>query len=196
MTKKEIRTDVTSKRHQISQDDRSLWDQLIFERAHKHPTFQRTRQVHIYRSTADEVDTQALIEYAWATGKDVFVPRIDLLKNEMTSVRVTWQTRWASGAYGILEPVYEDNEISLADSELFSDTAVVFVPVVAFDRNCNRLGYGKGFYDRFLERFAGTSIGLAFEIQRVSNVPVDLHDKWLWCVATEQCWYKRQSEKG
>ncbi len=189
MTKLELRQHMLSVRGAIDSADRLLWDQLIFERAHKHRAFQLARRVHVYRSVRSEVETLPLIEYAWGIGKDVYVPVVPAGSTVMKHCRVTWRTQWREGSFGILEPINADEDDTIDDSAFFDEQSAIIVPLVAFDRGCNRLGYGKGYYDRFLAAARGTSIGVAYELQRTATIETGEHDMRLDCVATQERWY-------
>lgn len=188
MTKNELRQLAVASRRAASDHDRSLWDMLIFERAHKLAAFQRARRVHIYHSMDSEVQTMPFIEYAWATGKDVFVPSVVPGTATMVHIGVTYRTSWRVGPMGLLEPVTDANSV-LLDASAFDSTSVIVAPVIAFDSSCNRLGYGKGMYDRFLVETSAPTIGLAYEVQRTREVPMEAHDVGLSCVVTEQRTY-------
>lgn len=186
--KKTLRTATLESRNHITTDERSFWNQLIFERAHKIRAFQLAKRVHVYRDIRGEVATMPFIEYAWATGKDVYVPVV--VSDAMRHVRVTHATRWTSGGFGIDEPVPDEHGDMLRDDG-FTEADVIIVPLAAFDTACNRVGYGRGFYDRFLSATDAVSIGLAYECQKVAKVPADIHDVPLRCVVTERQVYVR-----
>ncbi|MBU3742187.1 MAG: 5-formyltetrahydrofolate cyclo-ligase [Candidatus Kapabacteria bacterium] len=188
MTKPEIRQQMLSTRRELDAETKAFHDMLVFERAHKQRVFQRAERVHVFRSTAEEIDTMKFIEYAWGTGKDVFVPVVDRATTTLLHVKVTYDTAWRESAYGIHEPVdYMPSD--LADATSFGPSSVIIVPLLAFDVQCHRLGYGKGFYDAFLRDVTAPTIGLAYEFQRVRSLPVESHDVALSCVATEQRLY-------
>lgn len=85
------------------------------------------------------------------------------------------------GAYGILEPRAEH---PVVDTRLM---AAVFIPLLAFDENGGRIGYGKGYYDRMLADFSGLKIGVAFEWQRAGEpLPMEAHDRRLDLIVTER----------
>ena len=189
MTKNEIRETIIAKRKNIAEGDRNLWDQLIFERAHKHNAFQLAHSVHVYCSMPEEVESTPFIEYAWGIGKDVYVP-VSGPNGVLTHCRITWRTQWSTGPFGIREPIPDSPDNIITDHSFFGQGAAIIVPLVAFDQSCARLGYGKGFYDRFLAQATAAKIGVAYELQRVGKVPTVEHDIALDAIATQERWYK------
>ena len=203
--KAEIRERALERRALIQADARGLADRQVFERAHKLDAFQLATSVHIYRSVRDEVETWPFFEYAWGIGKTVYVPVST--SNGLRHVRVTRDTKWQTGAYGIPEPdTTEDESVDgepvdgepvgreplggePLDELIPSDITLVVVPVVAFDKACNRIGYGKGYYDIFLAATNVMTMGLAYECQKTDAIPIESHDVALSCVATDQRWY-------
>ncbi|MDZ4746616.1 MAG: 5-formyltetrahydrofolate cyclo-ligase [bacterium] len=180
----ELRRTALERRTQLSSEARELANRQIFERAHKLDAFQLATTVHIYRSLVDEVDTWPFFEYAWGIGKSVFVPIST--PSGLHHVQVTRDTQWTLGAYGIPEPLTDPSQIIMSGP---AEVTVVIVPVVAFDTDCNRIGYGKGYYDRFLASTNVTSMGLAYECQKVERILSEEHDVALSCVASDQRWY-------
>lgn len=189
MSKEEIRHVALERRANINDADRALWDQLIFERAHKHRAFQIASRVHVYRSTAQEVQTMPFIEYALGIGKEVYVPMTPEGGSTLQHCRVTWQTQWVTGRFGIQEPL-PASESDIVEATIFDESTAVIVPVVAFDSARHRIGYGKGYYDRFLQQARATAIGIAYQCQLVSSASAEPHDVMLSAIATQECWYR------
>lgn len=184
MTKRSIRENVLNLRSSLSGDDRELKQRLVFQRAHKDKKFQVSSLIHVYCSTKDEVNTSMFIEYAWGTGKTVAVPRM-ISRDSFESVVVTRDTSWRLDERGINSPVDGD----IVPPETLNEHATAIVPVVAFDERCNRIGYGGGVYDRFLQDHRCNTIGIAFELQRVKSIEAEPHDIKLDRIATEERWY-------
>ncbi|CAN5441224.1 5-formyltetrahydrofolate cyclo-ligase [soil metagenome] len=187
--KQELRERVLQRRQDITDDDRSLWNMIIFERAHKLRPFQMARRVHLYRSFGTEVESNHFFDYAWGIGKEVYVPVMRQGTAELAHVRVDRDTKWHRGAFGVEEPVVESEMLVESTDERWNAECAIVVPVVGFDLHCHRLGYGKGFYDRFLATTTAVSIGLAFECQKLQHVAAEDHDVPLTCVVTEQRTY-------
>lgn len=190
MTKSELRQSIIAERKGIDDANRDLWDQLIFERAHKHKAYQLASRVHVYSALPDEVESTPFIEYAWGIGKDVYVP-LSGPNGVLTHCRISWRTQWHDGPFGIREPIPDSSDDIVTDHTFFGAETAVIVPLVAFDSACHRLGYGKGYYDRFLSESTATAIGIAYELQRLQSLPVQSHDISLDAIATQERWYKK-----
>lgn len=139
----------------------------ILARLEAHPAFQAADTVLLYHSLPDEVDTHGFVE-KWSKTKRILLP---VVAGERLELRAyTGHEHLTQGAYGIGEP----------DGPAFTDygaIALAVVPGVAFDRQGNRLGRGKGYYDRLLEHLPATyKIGICFPYQIVNSVPTEALD--------------------
>lgn len=153
--------------------------------------WQAAHRVLLYMPIANEVDTTALVQEAWATGKQVLLPRCDAHEKGVMHVALCRSmNELRRGAYGILEPdpvLCPSLIIPNHDQSLRPDLALI--PAVAFDPQGNRLGYGGGYYDRFLAHEAMTKtqlIGLAHRAQIVPALPSEPWDRPMHAVCTEQ----------
>lgn len=132
-----------------------------------HPAFRAASTVLLYHSLKDEVDTHEFIR-KWSRKKRILLP---VVVGDDLELRIyTGPKDMAIGAYGIDEPT----------GELFTDYAAIdfiAVPGVAFDRSGNRLGRGKGYYDRLLPRIPSAyKAGICFPFQLVEEVPAEAFD--------------------
>lgn len=132
-----------------------------------HPAFRAANTVLLYYSLADEVDTHEFVR-KWSKSKQILLP---VVVGDDLELRIyTGPEDLAIGSYGIEEPT----------GELFTDYAAIdfiAVPGVAFDRNGNRLGRGKGYYDRLLPRIPSAyKAGICFPFQVVEEVPAEPFD--------------------
>lgn len=152
----------------------------------------RASRVGLYFSQiADgEIDTLPLLSRLWAAGKTVACPVVGA-KGEMDFYQVTPRTSLTHNRYGIVEPRTRGRGAGRFLNPLSLN--VLFMPLVTFDDDGNRLGMGAGYYDRFVGALPQTMrpllIGLAHEVQRASG-PLD-HQPWdipLDAVATEVGW--------
>lgn len=145
----------------------------VLARLFDQPEYRNAEVVMIFLSTPYEVDTQQLAQRAWADGKRVLAPRITWEHRRLLPVEITSLAGAVEdGELGIRQPV-EGLPVP------FEDIDLVLLPGLAFDAHGNRLGRGRGFYDRFLAhpRFQGVSCALAFEEQVIEHVPTVSTDK-------------------
>lgn len=136
----------------------------------------------LYVDFDGEVATSMLTQKLVEKGKEVFLP---ILKSdeELDVGKYERSEKLKKNKFGIMEP-------NLVCEETVFDVAVI--PGVAFDKACNRLGFGKGYYDRLLEKIhVSQSIGFAFEMQIVDELPSEAHDIPMDIVLTERNLYRR-----
>lgn len=172
-----IRKEVLSRRDSISEDVRKVKDKEIQERLLALPEFMASHKILLYASFRSEVNTFDLLEYCIAHDKAAVLPRVDKQNNELKIYEIKDTEELVKGCFGIPEPnVSEDRRMNVEHMDL------ILVPGAAFDEQCNRLGYGKGFYDKLLSRVRGQGsmvkgvIALAYEEQVVESIPSELHD--------------------
>ena len=136
--------------------------------------FKESKNILLYSSLPDELDTAAIINACLSQGKDIYLPRVE--GDDIVILKAN-DTHLAIGSYNIYEPT-GDNVIT--DKSIID---VAIIPGMAFDKNGNRLGRGKGYYDRFLSDFKGTKIGLGYDFQLLDSIPTEAHDKCMdWIV--------------
>lgn len=143
----------------------------------------------LYSSFGNEMPTSKLIDYLLKKGTRVFLPKCntDTLTFEIIEIFPD-RTMYTVNKYGISEPVPINS-----DKPCVVDCAIV--PGVAFDKNCNRIGFGSGYYDKFLSENSLTyKIGICFEFQVVDNAYSDEHDIPMDMVVTEKNIYFRKNQ--
>lgn len=145
------------------------------------PIFQASRAIMLYLALPHEVQTDSLRIVAQHSGKQVAVPVI-IQQRLQAVVLANPPGPFRPGRYGILEPMDIKNVIAVDQLDC------IFVPGVAFDRQGGRLGFGGGYYDRFLCAVSPHAVlcGLAFTIQLVPQIPMQSHDIRMHLVVTEQ----------
>lgn len=131
----------------------------------------QAKSVFLYLSVGSEVNTLPILEELLRRGVQVSVPRCHKETGTMDAVAVTDLSLLKPGAYGILEPDPALPTVSIKDIDL------AVVPALAFDKEGYRLGYGGGYYDRFLAEFSGTSVGLAFSDCITEHLPREEFDQ-------------------
>lgn len=181
-TKKEIRTNGLQKRMRLSSAVRTEYSLDIAEQVLKHPFFQCADTIYCYVPFREEVDTTICIQTAWKQGKRVVVPRV-CGTNQMEFYEIESMKELFPGYQGILEPAVNRDRLFEASSCVH---ALMLVPGVVFDRNGNRIGYGKGFYDHYLKTYPYISkMGLAFSCQCIEEIPAEPQDICMDVVLTE-----------
>ena len=143
--------------------------------------YRDSQTILTYVSTAIEVDTRRLIEKSLQTGKQVAVPRCVPGTREMEFYRICSLDELSPGTFGVLEPDPEKSTL-LTD---FSK-GLCIVPALSFDFQGYRLGYGKGYYDRFLARFGGSTVGLCYDSCMVKNLPAGRYDQPVHLIVTQR----------
>ena len=137
--------------------------------------YRRSESVMTYVSFGSEVQTQALMEQVLTDKKKLFVPICDVDLKVMFPVEIGSFDQLEIVSYGILEPkkeLLESGVLKIGDK---TDIDLAIVPVLGFDKHVGRLGYGGGYYDRFLEGYTGVSVVIAFSECLVESVPAEKH---------------------
>ncbi len=165
-TKKNIRKTVYGRRAEVTDAEILKMSQIIAEKVTASDAFCRAKRIYCYVDYNHEVCTRPLIEAAWKAGKAVAVPKT--VGSDLLFYRLESYSQLAPGYFQIPEPV----EGELVDWK----DALMIMPGVAFDRMGHRIGYGGGFYDRFLEHHPLQRIAIAFEFQIFEEVPAEKTD--------------------
>jgi 5-formyltetrahydrofolate cyclo-ligase len=173
-------TDKTQQRQILRQrtaqfTNRHKSSEIIAKKLFELEEYELAESIFIYLSTDKEVDTFPIVERAFKEGKRVFVP---VTREEMRLAEIFPITPLTKGKYGIKEP---QNAVI---SDFMPDIAII--PLVGFDAERNRLGQGKGYYDRFLQGFPGKKIALAFSIQKLMGIIIDSNDIKMDMIITEE----------
>jgi len=143
--------------------------------------YRSASKILFYVSFNNEVSTHEMIKDALLNGKTVLVPKCDTEKNTLCISHLIHWADLEKGAYSILEP----RQDCLRPVPV-SSVDLIIVPGVVFDTKGNRIGYGKGFYDRLLQEAKNAySIGLAFESQIIESIPSEEHDEKVDIIITE-----------
>lgn len=173
--KQRMRTRILAARAAMSPAQRHLDSLLLIGRATRHLRFLRARSVLAYAGFGDEVDTSSFLRAVLDSGKQLVLPRIVKEQSvlELYEVR-DLENDLVAGVWGIPEPR------PMADRlRTLRETEFVLTPGLAFDPAGNRLGYGKGYYDRLFGECPGTPpfrLALAFDCQLVDQVPAGVSD--------------------
>ncbi|MFH1594718.1 MAG: 5-formyltetrahydrofolate cyclo-ligase [Candidatus Omnitrophota bacterium] len=172
-TKTQIRKELLHKLYNQPKEEGLQKSSIIKKKLFSLAEFKIAKIVMLYVSMSTEVRTEEIIDEALGMGKRVVVPRCasrdKIVPKEITDRRADLEI----STYGIYEPLENRKNVKLDLIDL------VVIPGVAFDEENMRLGRGKGYYDRFLEKLPGgtVTVGLAFDFQIVKDLPQDSHDK-------------------
>ena len=171
LTKKALRDKILYILENQKEEERTKKSQEAGAKLFDLEEFKKAKTVMFYLSYKGEVRTEEMIEKTLAMSKTVVVPTCDLEHRELLACKIGPKEKLVPGTYGVPEPSVK-RPVSLEDIDL------VVVPGVAFDKQGNRLGRGKGYYDRCLNRLPSKAytVGLAFDFQILPSVPTTASD--------------------
>lgn len=178
MTKAALRQKLLAARRELTPEDRNRFGQEIQKSVFASKAWATARCIGCYVSLADEAPTQLLLTQALAEKKIVTAPVVLSAGDNLVFRRFAHPSELTLGPMKIFQPL-RGEAVSPEKIDL------LIVPGVAFDLRGYRLGYGRGYYDRFLSIYSGWSLGLAFEIQMVNRLPFSAHDQPVRQVLTE-----------
>ena len=182
MNKSDIRKNALAARDKLSVDDRCNKSSTILNKILNSKQYLNSDIVLSYCSFRSEVNTAALNESILRDGKRLFLPKTYSEEKVMRFYEVTDLSSLNPGYMGIMEPTGGVDFESLDLEDLFGSNlpkrVLMLLPGVAFDNQGNRIGYGGGYYDRFLEQYGSYMMKymLAFEEQRVEIIPGEEFD--------------------
>lgn len=181
MDKDSIRRRVRARKSLLSDAEREISASRVFAQLESLAAFAMSDKILVYNSLPDELSTRSFID-KWKSSKKFFLPRVngldlEILPYEGTSMRY--------GAFHIEEP--EGDDITdVAEIEL------IVVPGVAYDSRGNRIGRGKGYYDRLLGRSKALTVGVCYDFQLVDAIETEPHDVAVDLVITESGVFSRR----
>lgn len=165
--KSELRKQVLKEMKAISQEQKQAIEQALTERLLHHPFYQEAKVIATYLSFPHEFQTQGLIEQALRDGKKVLIPKT-YSKGRMDFVVYDLQ-QLVKTSFGLLEP---QGNLEVVDA---SQIDLIHVPGLAFTMEGYRIGYGGGYYDRYLEQFTGHTLSTVYHYQVQDFIPEN-HD--------------------
>lgn len=181
--KDELRSTYLEKRANMDRSVKAERDAAICKSAQGLISFRFAEFVLLYAATDNEIDVSALAEAAFKAGKKVAFPRSDKETHTMKYHFVSSLDELKCDTYGIAEP---SPDAPVYDPESEKGSAVCFVPGLLYDKAGYRLGYGKGFYDRYLSAFSGCKIGVIYSDYILPSVPRGRYDVALDILLTEK----------
>lgn len=170
----------------LSEEERRASDRALFEALFNLTEVKTAKSILLFRGIGQEPETARLISPLRDRGKTIYFPKC--LPGSLLEIRqVEDESSLVPGAYGIPEPGEECPLMEPGRLDL------VLVPALCYDKHGFRLGQGGGYYDRFLARYIGYTVGLCREAVLQERIPAELHDRCVHCVLTEK---RRFSEKA
>lgn len=174
--KKTLRKKFISERNNLASDYRNSSTNTIFATLEEQNFFESSEKIFIYVGFGSEITTETFIK-KWINKKQIFVPKIE--NGKMNLIRLKSWDELAPGHFGVLEPTSSDYYEGKID--------LVVTPSIVFDNNGYRLGYGKGYYDKyFSSREYDISVGLSYHKLLQDNVPKEDHDIKVDVIITEE----------
>ncbi len=188
--KSQLREKYKQMRRDLTPDAKAEKDSKIAQRIYRLWQYRQNDTVLTYVSTAIEVDTHAIIEQALLDGKKVAVPRCVPDTRLMEFYYINGLDDLQPGSFGVLEPLPNPEKLVTDFSK-----GICLVPAFSYDWNGYRLGYGKGYYDRFLSRFGGDIIGVCYSECIRPSLPHGRYDRTVELLVTDRFLRKIRGER-
>lgn len=169
MTKQEFRKEKLALRNEIPLSQKQIFDKELTKRILSLPEYNNAQRVLLFASVGSEVSTYEILECA-RLNKNVYFPKCKDSK-KMEFYRVNEQNELKNGMYNIPEPTGNTQKY-----ENSNDNDLIIVPALSVGRDFSRLGYGKGYYDRFLKDFKGISVCPVYPAFLFGSVPNEQFD--------------------
>ena len=188
MNKIEIRKKILNIRNNLTKETLNDFNKDIFNTLINSDIYINAKNIFIYISFGSEVETKKIIEHAISIGKNIYVPKTDKSIKEMIAVKIHNFDNMTVDKWGILEPTIVDKNLVGNKFDL------IIMPGVAFDITGNRIGYGGGYYDKYIYQLKNkpTILALAYEFQIINNIIAESHDIKLDYIITENNFYKNR----
>lgn len=180
MDKKELRQNIRYSLNKMTIEQYEEKSDIIRNRLVNEPYIIEGTTIALTISNYPEVDTSKLIESLWKLGKKVVVPKCRPKTRAMDFYAIENFEQLEIVYMDLKEPIPEKTE--LIPSNLID---VIVVPGIVYDQTGYRIGYGGGYYDRYLQNYAGTLVSLAFDVQIIDSVPKEPHDIPVHFIITE-----------
>lgn len=170
--KRILRNKILSVRNTLDKEIKDKMDYEIYNKLISSELYLKAKNIFIYISFDKEIETKKIIDKALEDKKKVYIPKIYRDDKSMKAIRLRSFEDLRENSMGILEPMDDSDYIIKEEIEL------IIVPGVVFDLNGNRIGYGGGYYDRYLEdiRKINNKVVLAYDLQIVDFIEPEVHD--------------------
>lgn len=182
-----IRKKIRAQRKTLSTNIIHSASHLLCEKIIHLPEFLQSQHIAYYISHENEIDSAEIIQHAKKLNKSLYLPIISA-KNELDFYLINVDTQFTKNKFNISEPII-NNQKPISPAQL----NLILIPLVAFDKHCNRLGRGLGYYDQYLQFTKNTArdkrpvlIGLAYEFQKVEKIIPNSWDISMDFIVTEE----------
>ena len=174
MKKDDIRRNIKARKTLLSEEEKQAAAEQVFSLLEQTAEFMLSDRILMYHSLPGELSTRAFIR-KWCGRKHFYLPRVNGVNLEILPYD---ESRLSLGSFHIEEPTGTDTS-SVDEMEM------IVVPAVAYDRSGNRVGRGKGYYDRLLAGSRARKVGVAYDFQLVDEIEADPHDVQVDVVITQ-----------
>lgn len=188
LSKKNQRHTLRKKRSELSRRELIDAEQIVCEQILNLDAYTQSEHIALYFAHQNEISLQIIWHAAIAQNKHCYFPALNT-DNTLRFLPATLETTLSHNHYHILEP-----QVAAHKAINIDQLQLIFIPLLGFDKQCNRLGMGKGFYDKTLAEVTGPSlIGIAYEFQCLPLIKTDSWDIPLDAVITEKTIYWRHT---
>ena len=185
--KEKLRARVLTTREALELDQVEIGGQAILERVLGLRQYRQASLIHSYISSKEnEVDTRELIEISLEQGKRVVVPVLEQGKKTMAHALIESLNELVAGPWGLVQP--DPAKANWLEEQAVID--LVVVPGIAFDRRGHRIGFGGGYYDRFLADLQAVKLGLCYDDLVLQEIPNESHDVPMDIVVAQTATYQ------
>lgn len=180
--KKILRKEILIKRDSLLKDTKIAFDNTIREKLRMMKFFNKAENIFIYIGFGSEINTADYINDFLNMGKRIFIPRTNIEEKTMEAVEIQSLDNLVKDKYGILEPSEDIEAVEKVELDL------IILPGVVFDVNGGRIGYGGGYYDKYLQNLDESipKVALCYDFQVINKVPMEEHDIKADCIITEK----------
>ena len=181
MEKKIVRKEISIIRNSLGKKEKEKLDNQIINNLMNTEDFKKAKSIFIYVSFGSEIDTKKIINYSLEKNKKVYVPKTDKIKKTMEAIEINNLNDLITDKWGILEPK-EANYKNIGNQ-----FDLIIVPGLAFDLEGNRIGYGGGYYDKYISnlKYNCIKIALTYQFQVIKGIKSEKYDIKIQKIITE-----------
>lgn len=182
--KAEIRKYIKDKKNNLTEEEIRIRSSQIAKKLFDKPFYKQAEYIYLYVSYNQEIDTIGIINHILEDKKRVAVPKV--VDKNMEFHEITSLNQLSEGSFGIQEPtVYKP----VSEDPEWASSNLMIIPGLAFDKNGSRIGYGGGYYDRYLHKNTeriGLKIALAYDFQVLEHIDIESYDERIDGIITDK----------